>query len=163
VAGDGYQRRTTEMAVHRLRIAASGSSRPCWPRSSTGRSRPRARCAIRCLSAFGRICNRRCAFAQMKEDADSSGGPAAVRKPSVGPDQAAQGEQSTTWLQARLYPKRTAVSIVPGIGTKPRNGYRQIAPAATAPDLVPDAAAAPGVRRSKPDRACRHSRRRAGI
>ena len=33
----------------------------------------------------------------MKEAANS-GGPAAVRKPSVGPDHAAQGEQSTTWL-----------------------------------------------------------------
>jgi bifunctional non-homologous end joining protein LigD len=33
------------------RIAASGSSRRCWPRSSTGRNRPRERCGIRCSRA----------------------------------------------------------------------------------------------------------------
>jgi hypothetical protein len=90
------------------RIAASGSSRPCWPRSSTGLNPPRARSAIPCSRACAKICNRRYAVTQIK-GAANSGGPAAVRKPSVGPDQAAQGEQSTTWLQTTLHPKRTIV------------------------------------------------------
>jgi bifunctional non-homologous end joining protein LigD len=38
------------------RIAESGLSRPCWPRSSTGRSRPRVRCGIQSSRACGRIC-----------------------------------------------------------------------------------------------------------
>ena len=36
----------------------SGSSPSCWPRSSTARSRPRARCGIRFSKASGRIYNR---------------------------------------------------------------------------------------------------------
>jgi bifunctional non-homologous end joining protein LigD len=43
--------------VSASRIAASGSSRRYLPRSSTGRSPPRARCDTRCLRGCGRICD----------------------------------------------------------------------------------------------------------